>query len=68
MPVGAAVAGILADRSLELAIVVLGIGGSILAVLATVLLVPRHDPAAIGAGSADAHDPGSLASSGARDS
>jgi MFS family permease len=45
MPVGAAVAGILADRSLELAIVVLGLGGSALAVLATVLLVPRHDPA-----------------------
>ena len=34
MPVGAALAGLLADRSIELAIVVLGIGGSILAAAA----------------------------------
>ena len=45
MPVGAAVAGLLADDSLEAAIVVLGIGGSALAALAAAFLVPRHDPA-----------------------
>ncbi len=45
MPVGAAVAGVLADRSIEAAIAILGIGGSILAVLAAAVLVPRHaDP------------------------
>ena len=46
MPVGAAVAGLLADRSVETAIVVLGIGGSILAAAAAAFLVPRHDPLA----------------------
>ncbi len=46
VPVGAVVAGLLADRSLEAAIVVLGIGGSILAALAAAFLVPRTDPAA----------------------
>ena len=45
MPVGAALAGLLADRSIELAIVVLGIGGSILAAAAAAVLVPRTDPA-----------------------
>ncbi len=44
MPVGAALAGILADRTLETAIAVLGVGGSILAVIAAALLVPRHAP------------------------
>ena len=45
MPVGAALGGILADRSIEAAIAILGIGGSVLAVLAAALLVPRHaDP------------------------
>ena len=46
MPVGAALAGLLADRSVETAIVVLGIGGSILAAAAAAFLVPRHDPLA----------------------
>lgn len=46
MPVGAAVAGLLADRSIELAILVLGVGGSAAAVVAAALLVPRRDPAA----------------------
>lgn len=46
MPVGAALAGILADGSIELAILVLGIGGSILASLAAFFLVPRTDEAA----------------------
>jgi MFS family permease len=44
MPVGAALAGLLADGSIEAAIVVLGIGGSILATLAGLFLVPRSDP------------------------
>ena len=46
MPVGAAVAGLLADQSVEAAIVVLGVGGSILAAGAAAVLVPRHDPLA----------------------
>ena len=41
VPIGAAVAGILAERSLEAAIVVLGIGGSILATLSAALMIPR---------------------------
>jgi hypothetical protein len=45
VPVGAIVAGLLADRSIEAAIVVLGIGGSILAALAAAFLVPRQEPA-----------------------
>jgi MFS family permease len=47
MPVGAAVAGLLADRSIETAIVVLGIGGSMAAALAAAFLVPRVDPALV---------------------
>ncbi len=46
MPVGAALAGLLADRSVETAILVLGVGGSILAAAAAAVLVPRHDPLA----------------------
>lgn len=46
MPVGAALAGLLADRSIEAAILVLGVGGSILAAIAAAVLVPRHEPAA----------------------
>jgi predicted MFS family arabinose efflux permease len=46
VPVGAAVAGLLADGSLELAIVVLGIGGAAASALAAAVLVPRNDPAA----------------------
>jgi MFS family permease len=45
VPVGAIVAGLLADGSLEVAIVVLGVGGSALAALAAAFLVPRTDPA-----------------------
>jgi predicted MFS family arabinose efflux permease len=45
MPVGAALAGLLADRSIETAILVLGVGGSILAAIAAAVLVPRRDPA-----------------------
>jgi MFS family permease len=46
MPVGAALAGLLADRSIETAILVLGVGGSILAAIAAAVLVPRHEPVA----------------------
>ena len=45
MPVGAALAGLLADRSIETAILVLGVGGSILAAIAAAALIPRHEPA-----------------------
>ncbi len=45
MPIGAAIAGLLADRSIEAAIVVLGIGGSIASLVAAAVLVPRADPA-----------------------
>lgn len=45
MPIGAALAGLLADGSIEAAIIVLGIGGSMLAAAAAAFLVPRTDPA-----------------------
>jgi len=45
MPIGAAIAGLLADRSIEAAIVILGIGGSIASLVAAATLVPRTDPA-----------------------
>ena len=44
VPIGAALAGILADSSIEAAIVVLGIGGSLAAAAAAAFLVPRTDP------------------------
>jgi len=47
MPVGAALAGLLADRSVEAAILVLGIGGSILAAVVAAVLIPGHEPAAV---------------------
>lgn len=47
MPIGALVAGLLADRSLEAAIVLLGIGGAAAATVAAALLVPRTDPRAV---------------------
>ncbi len=46
VPFGAALGGLLAESSIELAIIVLGIGGSILAALAAAFLVPRQDTAA----------------------
>ena len=49
-PIGAALAGLLAEASIELAIVVLGIGGALGATLAAALLVPR-----------DAEEPGRTA-------
>ena len=46
MPIGAAVAGILADSSIEAAILILGVGGALAAAVAAAVLVPRTDPAA----------------------
>jgi MFS family permease len=43
VPIGAAAAGLLADASLELAILVLGVGGALLAAAAAAFLVPRTD-------------------------
>lgn len=42
MPVGAALAGLLADASIESAILILGVGGSVLAAGAAAFLVPRR--------------------------
>jgi MFS family permease len=44
LPVGAAVAGLLAEQSLETAILVLGVGGAIGAAASAAFLVPRADP------------------------
>ena len=44
IPIGAAVAGVLAATSVPLAIVVLGLGGTIASALAGAFLVPRADP------------------------
>jgi MFS family permease len=43
VPVGAALAGLLAEGSIELAIVTLGIGGALLAAASAAFLVPRAD-------------------------
>jgi MFS family permease len=45
VPIGAALAGLLADSSIEAAILVLGIGGAAAAALSAGFLVPRVDPA-----------------------
>ena len=47
VPIGAAVAGILADSSIEAAIIVLGLGGATASALAAAFLVPRTDPAEV---------------------
>jgi MFS family permease len=44
VPIGAAVAGILATGSIELAIVLLGLGGTIASAIAAATMVPRDDP------------------------
>ncbi len=46
IPVGAAAAGVLATISIELAIVVLGLGGTIASALAAAFMVPRTEPEA----------------------
>jgi MFS family permease len=43
LPVGAALAGILADRSIETAILLLGVGGALAAAAAAAFLIPRSD-------------------------
>jgi MFS family permease len=45
MPIGAALAGIMADSSIETAILVLGVGGALAAAAAAAFLVPRVDSA-----------------------
>ncbi|HEX2766408.1 MAG TPA: MFS transporter [Candidatus Limnocylindria bacterium] len=57
MPVGAALAGLLADRSVEGAILVLGIGGAVAATLAAYFLVPRTDDGAAAAPAAALPEP-----------
>jgi hypothetical protein len=60
MPVGAALAGLLAEASLEAAILVLGVGGSIAATAAAAFLVPRTEataPTAAASPSAEASSP-----------
>jgi MFS family permease len=47
VPIGAALGGLLADGSIELAILVLGIGGATASALAAAFLVPRDDTAAV---------------------
>jgi len=46
MPIGAALAGLLADSSIEAAILALGVGGALAAAAAAAFLVPRTDPMA----------------------
>jgi hypothetical protein len=43
VPIGAALAGLLAESSIELAIVTLGIGGALVASASAAFLVPRTD-------------------------
>jgi MFS family permease len=50
IPIGAVVAGLLADRSIELAIVILGLGGAAASAVAAAYLVPREDPDAVNRG------------------
>ena len=60
MPVGAALAGLLAETSLEAAILVLGVGGSIAATAAAAFLVPRTEapaPTSAASPSAEASSP-----------
>jgi len=45
LPIGAALAGILAESSIETAILLLGVGGATAATAAATFLVPRTDPA-----------------------
>lgn len=50
LPIGAVLAGILASQSLELAIVLLGVGATIAAAAAAAFLVPRRAPDETGTG------------------
>ena len=44
VPIGAAIAGLLAEQSLEAAILILGVGGALGAAASAAFLVPRTDP------------------------
>jgi MFS family permease len=57
LPFGAALGGLLAERSIELAIVVLGVGGAIVAALAAAFGVPRDDPASAPAPAGNGRQP-----------
>jgi MFS family permease len=52
VPIGAGLGGLLAGGSIELAIIVLGIGGATASVLAAAFLVPREDRAVVPVASA----------------
>jgi len=54
VPIGAAIAGILAERSLEAAILILGVGGALGAAASAAFLVPRTDPGQVAAPSQQA--------------
>jgi len=54
VPIGAGLAGLLASQSVELAIVALGIGGSLAAAASAALLIPRSAPDAASAADAQA--------------
>ena len=57
VPFGAALGGLLADGSIELAIVILGIGGATASALAAAFLVPREDTAAVPATARNGRQP-----------
>ena len=57
VPVGAALAGLLADSSIEIAILVLGVGGSLAAAAAAAFLVPRGEAPAAHAAAGDGRQP-----------
>jgi predicted MFS family arabinose efflux permease len=57
VPVGAALGGLLADGSIELAIVLLGIGGATASALAAATLVPRVDTPAVAVSSGNGRQP-----------
>jgi predicted MFS family arabinose efflux permease len=56
VPIGAAAAGLLAGTSIELAIVLLGLGGTIASAVAAATMVPRDDPRTTTLGAESAAD------------
>jgi hypothetical protein len=57
VPFGAALGGLLAEGSIELAIIVLGIGGAAASALAAAILVPREDTAPVPVASGNGRQP-----------
>ena len=57
VPIGAALGGLLAEGSIELAILLLGVGGATASALAAALLVPREDAPAIPVTSGNGRQP-----------